>query len=433
VTVLERAPVVGGLAASFEVAGVRVDHGSHRLHPSCPPEILRELQGALGDDLQLRRRNGRIRLAGRWVGFPPRLGDLARRLPPSLTARLARDAVLGPFRRARADTFAEVVRAGLGPTMLGEFYAPYVEKIWGVGPDALSGELARRRVGARSARALLARVARPSERARRGVFWYPRRGFGQIPEALAELATEAGVEVALDTEVTGVELGDDQAIVHGGDRTVRARQVWSTLPLPVLAGLASAPSAVIAATSRLQYRAMTLVYLACARAQMTRFDAHYFPEPEICASRVSEPKNYRDGTATDPKDVTVLCAEIPCSIGDTLWTASPDELVARLRAELAAQGMPVDAPVEIAVRRIAHAYPSYTDGYEGALAAVEAWALAQPALLSLGRQGLFAHDNTHHALATAWAAAGAVTPSGAVDRDVWTQARARFAEHVVED
>jgi protoporphyrinogen oxidase len=265
------------------------------------------------------------------------------------------------------------------------------------------------------------------------VFWYPRRGFGQIPEALAELATEAGVEVALDTEVSSVELGDDQAIVHGGDRTVRARQVWSTLPLPVLAGLASAPSAVIAATSRLQYRAMTLVYLACARAQMTRFDAHYFPEPEICASRVSEPKNYRDGTATDPKDVTVLCAEIPCSIGDTLWTASPDELVARLRAELAAQGMPVDAPVEIAVRRIAHAYPSYTDGYEGALAAVEAWALAQPALLSLGRQGLFAHDNTHHALATAWAAAGAVTPSGAVDRDVWTQARARFAEHVVED
>ena len=29
VDVVERAPVVGGLASSFEVGGVRVDHGSH--------------------------------------------------------------------------------------------------------------------------------------------------------------------------------------------------------------------------------------------------------------------------------------------------------------------------------------------------------------------------------------------------------------------
>ena len=70
VTVLERAPAPGGLAASFEVAGVRVDHGSHRLHRSCPPEILDELRAELGDDLQLRRRNGRIRLGGRWVALP---------------------------------------------------------------------------------------------------------------------------------------------------------------------------------------------------------------------------------------------------------------------------------------------------------------------------------------------------------------------------
>ena len=121
VTVLERAAEPGGLAASFAVAGVRVDHGSHRLHPSCPPEILEVLRAELGNDLQQRRRHGRIRLARRWIGFPPGATDLARRLPPRLTARLARDAVTIPVRRPRDDTFAEVVRAGLGPTMLDEF------------------------------------------------------------------------------------------------------------------------------------------------------------------------------------------------------------------------------------------------------------------------------------------------------------------------
>ncbi|MDP9443719.1 MAG: FAD-dependent oxidoreductase, partial [Actinomycetota bacterium] len=58
---LERAAAVGGMAGSFEVAGTRVDLGSHRLHASIDPRILADLTGLLGSDLQLRRRNGRLR------------------------------------------------------------------------------------------------------------------------------------------------------------------------------------------------------------------------------------------------------------------------------------------------------------------------------------------------------------------------------------
>ena len=37
VKVFESAPTVGGMSGSFEIAGLRVDYGSHRLHPSTPP------------------------------------------------------------------------------------------------------------------------------------------------------------------------------------------------------------------------------------------------------------------------------------------------------------------------------------------------------------------------------------------------------------
>ncbi len=117
VVVHEAAPRVGGMAGSFEVAGIRVDFGSHRLHPSTPPELLGEIRGLLGEDLQERPRNGRIRMAGRWLRFPLRAQELLTRLPPRLAAGAARDAVVAPLRRPRRDTFAEVVRAGLGPTM----------------------------------------------------------------------------------------------------------------------------------------------------------------------------------------------------------------------------------------------------------------------------------------------------------------------------
>ena len=41
--------------------------GSHRLHPSIEPRLLAALMELLGDDLQTRPRNGRLRLGDRWV------------------------------------------------------------------------------------------------------------------------------------------------------------------------------------------------------------------------------------------------------------------------------------------------------------------------------------------------------------------------------
>ena len=436
--VLERAAAPGGLAGSFEVAGVRVDHGSHRLHPSCTPPIMALLRDLLGADLQRRVRHGRVRLGGRWVAFPPRAGDLVRHLPPRFALGVARDTVTARWRRpAQDDTFAEVVRAGLGPTMAEGFYDPYVRKIWGADPARLSGELARRRVGARSPGALWRKLARPSARSPEArAFFYPKRGYGAIVERLAEAAVDAGAKLELGADVTALETAGNEVQVRlAGGVTVTAGQAWSTLPLTVLARILHppAPPAVLTAAGRLSFRGLALVYLVLARPRYTEFDAHYFPDLDVPFSRVSEPKNYRDGTGTDPADRTVLCAEIPCSAGDDVWTAADAVLGDRVAAGLVAQGLPDATPAEVVVRRVPHAYPSYGAGYEADFTRLDDWAAGHADVVSFGRQGLFAHDNTHHALAMGWAAADALASDGRIDPAAWDAARARFREHVVED
>ncbi|MDX6556743.1 MAG: hypothetical protein QOD86_2938, partial [Miltoncostaeaceae bacterium] len=116
VTLIERADGPGGASGSFTLAGVRVDHGSHRLHPSIDPAILAELRALLGDDLRTRPRNGRILLAGRWIAFPLRPLDLLLHLPPGFALRALRDMALAPARRAGGDDFDAILRAKLGPT-----------------------------------------------------------------------------------------------------------------------------------------------------------------------------------------------------------------------------------------------------------------------------------------------------------------------------
>ena len=411
VVVHEAAPRVGGMAGSLEVDGVRVDFGSHRLHPSTPPELLEEIRGLLGDDLQVRPRNGRIRLAHRWLRFPLQAQELLTKLPTRLAVGAARDTLVAPLRRPREDTFAEVVRAGLGPTMADAFYAPYVQKLWGVPPDQLSGELARRRVSADGPVAVAKRLVKA--RGGGATFLYPRRGFGQISEALADAATAAGAEIRVSSPVEDL----------GG---LDADLVFSTLPVTALAAMAGGP------TSSLTHRGMALVYLTLDRRPYTPFDAHYFPEPDVAFSRLSEPANYRE-SADDPPDRTVLCAEVPCTVDDATWSATDADLGDQVADGLARVGLPAARPHRVHVERLPRVYPLYRVGFEAELAAVLDWAQGLDRVVVFGRQGLFVPDNTHHALAMGAEAAAAVRPDGSFDRDRWTAALDRFRDHVVED
>ncbi len=436
VVVLERAGAVGGMAGSFEVAGLRVDHGSHRLHPATPPEVLDALRGLLGADLQTRPRHGRIRLLDRWLAFPLRTGDLLRRTPRRFAARAAFDAATGPLRRPRADTFAEVVRAGLGPAVLDAFYGPYARKLWDADPADLAGELARRRVSASTPADIVRRLARGS-RAGGRTFLYPRRGFGSIAEAVADAAVAAGASLRLGAAVTGLgrhaDGGGWTVAVEGGP-PVEAAHVWSTAPLPALVGMVdpAAPAAASAAASGLRHRALVLLYLVLDRPQWTEFDAHYFPGPDVLAARVSEPRNYRDDPG-QPADRTVLCAEIACWVGDDVWTAPDDVLADRLARELGATGLPEPRAVAVESRRLPRVYPVYHPNADHDLAAVESWAAGLDGLITFGRQGLFTPDNTHHALAMGWAAADALRPDGTFDAELWRARRDGFRRFVVED
>ncbi|MDP6352073.1 MAG: FAD-dependent oxidoreductase [Alphaproteobacteria bacterium] len=439
-TVIERGATVGGNAASFPLAGMQVDYGSHRLHPQCDPAVLGDLRSLLGADLIERPRHGRIRLRGRWIGFPLAPLDLLLHLPPGSAAGAAWDMVRAPLLgpAPEQDSFATVLERGLGRTICRDFYFPYARKIWGVAPEQLSPVQARRRVAASSSARLIAKVlsAVPGLGGKAaGRFFYPRHGFGQICARLRDAAVAAGAEVLTGTEVTAVSHRDGAVTgITAGGHALDADHVWSTIPITTLARLMTppAPADLRQAAGRLSYRAMILVYLVVATPRFTEFDAHYFPEAAIAISRLSEPKNY--GLASEPAARTVLCAELPCAVDSEVWRMSDEDLGALVLDALAGAGIPVRAPVEAVIsRRLAQGYPIYERGFEHAFDALDQWLGGFDRLLTFGRQGLFAHDNTHHALAMAYAACDCLRADGAFDKALWHRHRRAFEHHVVVD
>lgn len=428
VTVLEREQAPGGLTAGTEIAGMPVDYGSHRLHPSIEPDILDDLTSILEDDLQPRRRNGRIRIDGEWISFPISPAEMLTRLGPSTLARLGLGGARAMLTPNRSESFADVVSTGLGDAMGDLFYFPYARKIWGIGAAELSGEQARRRISADSPWKLMKKAL--GRGGPGGEFYYPRRGFGQIPAVLASAAADAGAEIRLGSPVLSIFGSAPDIHIETPDGEIRAGLILSTIPITLLARFAEPPERVLAALASLRYRAMVLAYLVVPDTQWTPFDAHYLPGEDVLFTRISEPKNYRDGP--DPSDRTVLCVEIPCEPEDDIWNENDETLHERVRDHVVRLDLP-DPGVEGEVRRIPNAYPIYRIGSESALAEVGSWLDDRGGWVSYGRQGLFAHDNTHHALVMARDAVACVSDDLEFDHARWDEARERFARHVVED
>ncbi len=444
VTVIERGTDVGGNAGSFQIEGIWCDHGSHRLHPVAEARVLDDIKDMLGEELLTRPRHGRILLQKRWIHFPLKPVDLLLRLPKKFTASLAFDTLRKflPSAPPEDENFATVLHRGLGPTMSQAFYYPYVRKLWGLEPKELAVKLAERRVSGSSVAKILQKIARqiPGLKSETtGVFYYPQKGFGQITEGLHQSAKEHGADFLLGANITKIHREGDRITGVSYEKQEKSHQVatdsvWSTLPISALVRMITPapPPEIIEAASNIRFRGMILIYLVLEQDQFTEYDAHYFPELSIPISRMSEPKNYTG--ADQPRGCTVLCAELPSDPQELEWGLSDTELGTRFCGWLASVGLPVTAPIrKVVTRRLRQAYPVYDRNYETHFNVMDEWLNGLNGLLTFGRQGLFAHDNTHHAMTMAYAASDCFGPGGEFDWDRWADYRQEFESHVVED
>ncbi|MGQ0631784.1 MAG: protoporphyrinogen/coproporphyrinogen oxidase [Sporichthyaceae bacterium] len=419
VVVLDHAEQVGGLAASFQIAGIDVDYGSHRLPAALPTEVAADLAGLLGTDLQTRERHARVQLDGRWVELGGSALEFRRRLPRRLVTAMARDSLLVRGRRPEETSYAAAMRPRVGAPVYQGVHEPYARKIWGMDPERLEAVHARQVVG----------VDPPWRPLRKGpdLFCYPRRGFGQIATALDEHARKAGAQIVLGSAVESISPSFGSVSVHTLDgSTWTARHAFSTLPLPRLARLTrpGPPLSALESSTRLKFRAMVLVYLVHAGGRWTPYDTHHFPQADTPVLRLSEPANFRD-SVDDPGDRSVICAELPCAFGDDIWQCEESEL-GRLVAQTAARSqLPELRTDQVLVHRSAAYYPLYQVGLDPDLHGLDAWLRRIPSVTSFGRFGLNFHDNTDHALMLAREAVDAIGSDGAFDHLRWEQGSAR--------
>jgi len=447
VLVLEKNQFVGGIAATFRHEDMLLDFGSHRVHPACDDETFGLLKSLLGDDLLTRPRRGAIWFYGRFIDFPLRIGQVASALGPveacALVASYLRTQLSQRERfgsKQAEETSETILVRRFGRRLYRLFYEPYTTKVFGLSPDMMSPEQARRRVRSESlldvAKAAL-NIKKTSSGRPPTVFYYPKLGFGQVCQKLAEAVEAEGGRIALGASPGHITI--DKGRVRSVEYTwcekrfsVSPDHLVSTIPLRQLTSLAL-PEKHPARTAAglLRTRALVLLYLVVNNSSVGDRDAYYFPPSNIIFNRVSEQKNFSPYMIPDAK--TCLCADISCDASDPVWTASDERLFELAKDSLRRTGIVQPERVSQSfVRRIRDAYPVYSLGYEKNFGRVEEWTDSVENLLTIGRQGLFAHNNFHHSILMARAAAEHIL-SGKPKRQSWSKAREGFASFKVID
>ena len=199
VTVIEKGPVAGGLAQTFEYetpAGeFRFDIGGHRFH-SHKPEIIGWVKDLMGADLLHVPRISRI-----YLSSDGKAGRQVRRLPAAVPRR-AEHLLARPGRRILSSYAAATVRNRLngsepdvsfedwvvrrfGRALYEVYFEPYTEKVWGISCQELSADWAAQRISLPSLSEAVKRAISPGAAPPATIishFWYPRLGFGMIPD-----------------------------------------------------------------------------------------------------------------------------------------------------------------------------------------------------------------------------------------------------------
>ena len=404
VTLLERAPFYGGLARTFERDGFRFDIGGHRFH-SNNPDVVNWVRDLVGSDLLEVGRSSRIYMGGRFVDYPIQFPGALTIFTPVQAARVG-VSYLSTFLRPGGEdvSFEDWVVRRFGRALYDVYFRPYTEKVWGIPCTELSADWASARISIPNLWQTFAHAIRPPKNAPKTAirrFYYPRDGFGTICDRLVDEIARMNGRLRSGVELTSVRPGARDATVgfraaNGIEEVVSTSTVISTIPIEALFAALPEESrdSETARSFHLDYRGIVLLCLAIRRPQVTPDQWTYFPGPETIFGRSHEPKNWSPAMVPSGP-VTSLALEIYASPGDSAWSSTDDDLIARSVDDLARVGlMKTSELIHGWVLRVPFAYPIYRIGYAERMKAVRAFLEAAPTLRLLGRTGSFTYMNS---------------------------------------
>jgi protoporphyrinogen oxidase len=470
----------GGLSATIEYKGNRIDIGGHRFFSKSKEvndlwQFLMPLQGRgakddillerkkelseggpdpeMRDDVMLvRDRVSRIFYRRKFFDYPIRLGMRTFfNMGFINTIRAGLSFVYSSVIKREEISLEDFYINRFGRHLYRMFFEDYTEKVWGVHPSKLSATWGAQRVKELSVSAVikeaLAKIANSHYKTRQTSlieqFHYPKMGPGQLWDILAEKITVAGGFIHYNQRVIGIKIKDsvvEDVIIQTaeGEKTVSCDILLSTMPIKdfveaVNAGSGEeAPRHIAKSAKELPYRDFITVGLLLKKLKLkneTKIKTLqnivpdcwiYIQERDVRIGRLQIFNNWSPYMVKDPLGAVWIGLEYFCNESDELWSMSHNAFIDFAVQELVKINVIEKEDVlDATLIKIKKAYPAYF-GSSGEMSAIRHYLDSLCNLYCLGRNGQHKYNNMDHSMLTAIRAVELIKTGGGDKNPVWS-------------
>jgi len=428
--IIEKEDRPGGLARSISLGNQVADMGPHRLHTEIQ-EVDEFLKNFAGDQLETVKRQSQMYIRGRWIEYPPKPFEILRVFGPIKLFEVLLSFTFGKIigSAPKVDSFESVMTTAFGSELYRLIVLDYTKKVWKISPKKIHGDIARVRVSAGGLQQLIKRVFVPEQQGKETAlkkFRYLPGGVETLIKGMSEECLKKGTEISCSEHVEDIYRENDQWHVVTKDsqdniQTRTSNQIYSTIPVTELCThlLKRKPDAKVQqAINESKFIANFLVVLQIKKNQISKNQWLYFPGKETIFNRGYEPKNFSE--TMGEKGSSLLILEITCYEGDKIWNASDKKIIRQTIRDLEKiDFVSSDQIMDSMMVRIPHTYPLYDLEYKDRTNIIWNYLKQFPGLVSVGRQGLFLHNNMDHSIYMGFQAADLVLKENEKATDTW--------------
>jgi len=438
--ILEETQAIGGISRTAEHHGNRIDIGGHRFFSkSREVNALWQSLLPLGDPEQadrvmlLRPRVSRIFYLRKFFDYPISLKPQTfRNMGLARTFKAGFGYLASMLHKRKETSLEDFYINRFGKPLYEMFFEDYTEKLWGVPVKDIAPDWGAQRVKGLSLTKAVAEVLRkafrpgysPNETSLIEQFHYPKRGPGQLWEALADEIRSLGGEIRFDARVTGVtiENGHAVSVLINDQAQIPADCVISTMPVKdLIAAMGDAPPAPVKDIAiALPYRDFITVGLLLDKLKLGAIPDTwiYIQERDVRLGRLQVFNNWSPYMVADPAK-TWIGLEYFCGEGDAMWSMPPEDFIQFAIDELAKIDIINPADVLDSTHiRVKKAYPAYFGAYKD-FDTVRAYLDGIANLYCVGRNGQHRYNNMDHSMLTAMAAVEAIRTGSADKSPIW--------------
>lgn len=413
VSIIEKNNKMGGMVQTYEYEYERehfyFDFGPHLFFE----DYVKEYRDLLGTDLLSLSNRFCMYTNKATLSYPIRPLEMFTKMNPVTSILYVMDYLINGTKlklsNEENDSLKTFMTKRFGRKLYDDFYSPYIEKCTGLSSNQISVLWGKERENVSGmslieniinkinyllssrTREQLTRANSPSANSITG--WYPRRGAGQLCDAMTVTLNPKSIYLNSKIELINIKGQSVQDIImniNGFKKKISGDYYVSTLPLPELIKL-FLPTFMNKSEvcPKIGYRSVRLVNLIIYKDRILDCLEIFSMNKRHIFKRIYEPKAMSSFMA--PLGKSSLCLEVCYNKGDEIEKMSKTDLVARCIEDLISMKLlkSMDVVKDAFIVEMPNAYPIYNKGFEVERQKLLDIVNGLDNLLTCGRQGLF--------------------------------------------